>query len=258
MDILDEDIAASILEDMKELGIQVYLKTDIKSFDYCSTAEASIKVTLTNNLEIPCSALLDNSTFEGGTDDLDLPAAGVDVDDFGFVTINKDFCTNIPHIYAMGESVKAPLLGTDSMDQGRRAIGKMFGLKDVEQLSENWPIQIQLSSPVAIYGETEKSLKAREVKCVIGVGHFAECPKGEFLRVRKGYLKLIVRKDTEEIVGVKIIGKNARELIHFGMELCQDQVTVTKIIGSVFNEYTFHEVYKIAALDALYKLCGKG
>lgn len=255
---LDDDIVEAIENNLESLGIVCYKNQDIASIDDGYSEALPLLVLLSNEKQIECAGLLDISYYRGSSESLEVNTAGVTVDALGFIKVNQQFCSEVPHIYAMGESIQAPMLGTDSMDQGRRAVSYMFGLKDVEQLSESWPLQVQLNSPVAVFGETERSLKAREIKYTVGVSHFSVSSKAQFLRIQTGFLKILVRRDTEEIVGVKIVGKNARELIHFGIQLCEDQATLGKVIGSVFNEYTFHELYKFAAIDALYKLRGRG
>jgi NAD(P) transhydrogenase len=60
---------------------------------------------------------------------------------------------------------------------------------------------------------------------------------------------LIFIPDT--ILGVHIIGKNATELIHYGMELVREEKKLDHLLSTVFNYPTLHSLYKYAAYDAL-------
>ena len=69
-----------------------------------------------------------------------------------------------------------------------------------------------------------------------------------------GLLKLIFRRDTQEILGVHMIGVAASELIHVGMLLVHMNATLDTILSAVFNYPTLSEAYRIAALDGINRL----
>ena len=66
-----------------------------------------------------------------------------------------------------------------------------------------------------------------------------------------GLLKLVFDKANGRIVGVHICGDDACELIHYGMELVKAGRTVQDLNNSLYSAVTFHEMYKIAAQNAL-------
>ena len=72
-----------------------------------------------------------------------------------------------------------------------------------------------------------------------------------------GFLKLVFDKRTKVIKGVHILGNQATELIHFGMELVREAKTLDYVIGTVFNYPTLHDLYKYASYDGLGNIAGK-
>lgn len=69
-----------------------------------------------------------------------------------------------------------------------------------------------------------------------------------------GVLKLVFDKDTTKIIGVHIIGTDACELVHYGMDLVDKETTIFDVIGTLFTAVTFHELFKEAALNANSKM----
>merc|ERR1711988_1593938 len=67
-------------------------------------------------------------------------------------------------------------------------------------------------------------------------------------------LKLVFDKETKRILGVHIIGTDACELVHYGMDLVEQKATIFDVIGTLFTAVTFHELFKEAALDGNSKL----
>jgi NAD(P) transhydrogenase len=60
-------------------------------------------------------------------------------------------------------------------------------------------------------------------------------------------LKLIVERPSGKVLGIHIFGVHATELIHYGMEIVENEGTIGRILGTVFNFPTLHELYKYAA-----------
>merc|ERR1711968_263946 len=67
-------------------------------------------------------------------------------------------------------------------------------------------------------------------------------------------LKLVFDTDSKKILGVHIIGTDACELVHYGMDLVEQKATIFDVIGTLFTAVTFHELFKEAALDGNSKL----
>merc|ERR1711871_1020931 len=86
-----------------------------------------------------------------------------------------------------------------------------------------------------------------------GKAEYDQCLRGRVF-APKGLLKLVFDKNDGTIVGVHIIGNDACELIHFGMECVDKGTTIFEVMKMVFTAVTFHELFKAAAVDGNSKL----
>ena len=139
------------------------------------------------------------------------------------------------------------------MDQGRAAVSHIFGLKDYERINDLFPYGVYTIPEVSMIGLTEEQARQKNIPYIIGIASCPQLPKGQLLGASYGYLKLIVDKQDEIILGVHIIGPLATEIIHYGMLLIYHKTTIHDIAGHVFNFPTLHDLYKEAAFDAIEK-----
>ena len=155
----------------------------------------------------------------------------------------------MPHIYAAGDVIGFPALGSTSMEQGRMAVVNMFGLHDLERIASHIPFGIYTIPEMAMIGLTEEKAREQGIDFVVGRARYQDTPRGLILGSQRGFLKLVCDRQSQEILGVHIIGHSATELIHYGMELVENREPLKRILGTVFNFPTLHELYKYAAYD---------
>jgi NAD(P) transhydrogenase len=163
--------------------------------------------------------------------------------------VDPRYRTAVPHIYAAGDVIGAPALGSTSMEQGRRAVIDMFGLHEVEWIASQYPIGVYTIPEVAMIGLTEDEARRQGNGVVVGRARYQENPRGLILGVGAGLLKLVCERRTQRILGAHVIGESATELIHYGMQLVELEQPLKRVLGSVFNHPTLHELYKSAAYD---------
>ena len=135
------------------------------------------------------------------------------------------------------------------MDQGRVAVTHMFGLHDLERVAKLFPFGIYTIPEVSMVGLTEEEAGKQGIDYAIGRARYQDVPRGVIIGAQEGFLKLVLDRESERVLGVHIFGHQATELIHYGMELVDDQKALRHILGTVFNFPTLHELYKHAAYD---------
>jgi len=86
-----------------------------------------------------------------------------------------------------------------------------------------------------------------------GCVDYSSCLRGRVF-APVGLLKLVFRVDDGTILGVHILGEDACELVHYGMDLVTQGVSIFKVMTTCFTAVTFHELFKEAALDGNSKL----
>jgi len=88
---------------------------------------------------------------------------------------------------------------------------------------------------------------------VEGVARFDECLRGRVF-APDGLLKLVVDIESGKVLGVHLIGKEAAEMVHYGMALVKAETDIFEMLQTVYTAVTFHELFKEAAFDANSKL----
>jgi hypothetical protein len=106
---------------------------------------------------------------------------------------------------------------------------------------------------IGYYGLTKERAISKGFDAEEGVAAYDACLRGRVF-APDGMLKLVFDKETQRILGVHIIGTDACELVHYGMDLVDKKATIFDVIGTLFTAVTFHELFKEAALNGNSKL----
>ncbi len=138
--------------------------------------------------------------------------AGVKVDERGFIPVDKQQRTNVPHIFAIGDVAGNPMLAHKAIPEGRVAAEVISGLKhyfDVKCI----PSVAYTDPEVAWVGITENEAKAKGIQ--YGKGVFPWAASGRALSIGRdeGLTKLIIDEKTHRVIGGAAVGPNAGELV---------------------------------------------
>ena len=138
--------------------------------------------------------------------------AGVAVDERGFINVDKQMRTNVPHIFAIGDIVGQPMLAHKATHEGKVAAEVIAGHK-VEFQALVIPSVAYTDPEVAWAGMTETEAKAKGI--AIEKASFPWAASGRALSIARteGSTKLIFDKDTHRVIGAGIVGVNAGELL---------------------------------------------
>jgi dihydrolipoamide dehydrogenase len=138
--------------------------------------------------------------------------AGVQVDERGFIAVDKQMRTNVPHIFAIGDIVGQPMLAHKATHEGKVAAEVIAGHK-VEFQAMAIPSVAYTDPEVAWAGVTETDAKAQGIE--IEKASFPWAASGRALSIARseGATKLIFDKETHRLIGAGIVGVNAGELL---------------------------------------------
>ena len=103
------------------------LNEEVESVE--ETPEGKVAANLASKKRINADALLYAVGRQGNMDRLDLAAAGIECDDRGRIKVDAEFRTSQAHIFAVGDVIGFPSLASVSMEQGRIASARAFGLQ---------------------------------------------------------------------------------------------------------------------------------
>ena len=142
---------------------------------------------------------------------IDAEKAGVNVDERGFISVDKQLRTNVPHIFAIGDVVGQPMLAHKAVPEGRTAAEVISGLNhSFDPLVI--PSVAYTDPEVAFVGETETSAKAKGIKFEKGVFPWAASGRSLSIGRSEGMTKVLY-DENHRIIGTSIVGTNAGELI---------------------------------------------
>mmetsp|Transcript_28482 Transcript_28482/g.43060 ORF Transcript_28482/g.43060 Transcript_28482/m.43060 type:complete len:605 (-) Transcript_28482:2105-3919(-) len=220
------------------------------------------------------------------TGSLNLGFAGIDVDEYGGILVDSNLRTSAKagNVYSAGDVLGRPFLASTGVAQGRAALVSIFGsqqnkaILDQSQCSDNneklcvdlgissagesfdpaslaanpfsFPTGVWSSPEAAFFGLSKQQAEELGMEAGEGMALYAECLRGRVFSPN-GLLKLVFEKSSGRVLGVHIVGDDACELIHYGMELVKARRTIEDVINSLYTAVTYHEMYKIAAQAAL-------
>jgi dihydrolipoamide dehydrogenase len=139
-------------------------------------------------------------------------AAGVTVDERGFIPVDKQMRTNVPHIFAIGDVVGQPMLAHKAVHEGKVAAEVAAGSNRVFD-ARVIPSVAYTDPEVAWVGLTENEAKANGVKVGKGVFPWAASGRSLSLGRDEGMTKVLFDEADDRVIGAGIVGPNAGDLI---------------------------------------------
>jgi dihydrolipoamide dehydrogenase len=143
---------------------------------------------------------------------LDAGKAGVNVDDRGFIRVDRQMRTNVPHIFAIGDLVGQPMLAHKATHEGKVAAEVIAGEKRAFD-ARVIPSVAYTDPEVAWVGLTETEAKAKGIAVQKGMFPWAASGRSLAQGRDEGFTKLLFDPQTHRVVGGGLVGPNAGELI---------------------------------------------
>ncbi len=144
--------------------------------------------------------------------DVNAQAAGVNVTERGFIPVDRQLRTNVPHIYAIGDICGEPMLAHKATHEGKTAAEVIAGHKSFFD-ARAIPSVAYTDPEIAWMGETETQLQARGAEYEKASFPWAASGRALSMDRDEGMTKLLFDKKTRRLVGAGIVGVNAGELI---------------------------------------------
>ena len=223
----DEEVSDAIREILEAEGIEIRLESECIQFEPRG-AEIAVAVNCAaGEPEVVGSHVLLAVGRRPNTDDLGLEAAGVKVDALGFIVVDESLKTSVPHIWALGDcNGRGAFTHTSYNDYEVAAANLLDGA--ARKVSDRIPVYaLYVDPPLGRVGLTEAEARAKDHAVRIGrrlmtrVGRAVE--KGE----TQGFMKVVVDRDTDAILGAAILGVGGDEAIHGVVEAMAAGVTAS-------------------------------
>ena len=208
----DADLVKPLADRLKKQGVAVHLKTRVIE------AKAG-KKGITCGFEgdsIPEAKVFDRVLVAVGRAPngakVDAGKAGVRVGERGFIEVDAQMRTNVPHIFAIGDVIGQPMLAHKATHEGKLAAEVAAGEKK-EWVARVIPSVAYTDPEIAWVGVSEREAKEKGLK--VGVGKFPWAASGRAIGIGRteGFTKLVFDEATHRVIGGGIVGPHAGELI---------------------------------------------
>lgn len=250
---MDATMGKELQKSLKKLGFDFYLKHKVKEVT-AKGKEVIVKADNDKGEELSlsgdyCLVAVGRKPY---TENLGLDKAGVKLDERGRVEVNDHLETNVSGIYAIGDVVKGSMLAHKAEEEGVYVAELMAGQKPhinynlIPGVVYTWP-------EVAAVGATEEELKKAGKNYKVGQFPFKASGRARASMDLDGLIKVLADKDTDEILGVHMIGPRAADMIMEAVVAMEYRATAEDIARICHPHPTFTEALKEAALDATEK-----
>jgi dihydrolipoamide dehydrogenase len=213
----DKDLVKPLADRLKKQGVQVHLKTKAATV---SADKKGITVGF-ESADAGAKPELENGTWDrvlvavgrvpnGGK--IGVEKAGVQVSERGFIAVDAQMRTNVPHIFAIGDVVGNPMLAHKATHEGKLAAEVAAGEKK-EWVARVIPSVAYTNPEIAWVGVTETEAKAKGLN--VGVAKFPWAASGRAIGIGRteGFTKLIFDEATHRVIGGAIVGVHAGDLL---------------------------------------------
>ena len=247
---MDRTLGKELGRSLKKLGIKLHLRHAVKSVAGTGrsvTVIADDKKGVEKTFKADyCLVAVGRKAFTGG---LGLESVGVTLDERGRIPVNADLQTSVPNIYAIGDVVAGAMLAHKAEEEGVYAVEHMAGQKPhidhnlIPGVVYTWP-------EVAAVGKTEEELKAEGVNYRAGSFPFKASGRARVSMDTDGLIKILVDAETDEMLGVHMVGARAADMIHEAVVAMTYRATAEDVSRMCHAHPTFSEAIKEAALAA--------
>lgn len=247
---MDGTMGKELQKSLKGLGFEFYLGHKVTGVDKKGknvTVKAENKKGETVELKGDyCLVSIGRKPY---TDSLGLDKAGVKMDERGRVEVDDHLRTNIENIYAIGDVVKGAMLAHKAEEEGVFVAESIVGQKPhvnynlIPGVVYTWP-------EVASVGATEEQLKEQGKAYKTGKFPYKALGRARASMDTEGLVKILADKQTDEILGVHIIGARAADMIAAGVTAMEFRASAEDIARMSHAHPTYMEAFKEAALAA--------
>lgn len=225
----DEDAARVIESVFERRGINVMSQTRAIS---ASRTESGVVVTLNDGDEISGSHVLLAVGSLPNTDQLNLASAGVNLDDRGFIQVDKVSRTSARNIYAAGDCTGVLMLASVAAMQGRIAMWHALG-DAVAPLELGTVSSTIFTEPeIATVGVSQRELDSGDFRGDVYLLPLSTNARAKMQEQSDGFIKIFCRKSSRIVAGAVVVSPNASELIHPLTLAIQQRLTVDELAST--------------------------
>ena len=247
---MDDDLGKELQRVLKKQGMEFMLSTKVtgatvkgKEVTLIAENKNAEKVEVKGDY---CLVAVGRVPYTAG---LALENAGLKADEKGRIAVNDHLETSVPGIYAIGDVVRGAMLAHKAEEEGAFVAETIAGQKPhinynlIPGVAYTWP-------EAASVGATEQELKQKGMAYKSGKFPFRALGRARASGDLDGFVKVLADKNTDEILGVHIIGARAADLIIEGVVAMEYRASAEDVSRMSHPHPTYTEAFKEACLIA--------
>ncbi|MCB0549755.1 MAG: dihydrolipoyl dehydrogenase [Phaeodactylibacter sp.] len=248
---MDGDCSKELMRALKKIGMKFHLRHAVSNVE---ASKNSVAVTVRKRdseeeFQISADYCLVSIGRRPYTANLGLDKVGVALDDKGRILVNDHLQTNVENIYAIGDVIRGAMLAHKAEEEGVLAAEVIAGQKPhidynlIPGVVYTWP-------EVAGVGKTEEQLKEEGIPYKSGKFPFKALGRARASTDTEGMIKVLAHKETDEILGVHMVGPRTADIIAEAVALMEFRASAEDAARMSHAHPTYTEAFKEAALAA--------
>ena len=246
---MDKEISKEFMKILIKQGLNFHLQTKVDSIKKDKKG-VMIKTTDKTGKKIvfESDVVLISVGRKPYTKNLNLEKINIELDNKKKIKVNKNFETNIPNIYAIGDVINGPMLAHKAEEEGI-ALAELISGQSGHVNYDVIPGVVYTSPEVASIGKTEEQLKNTNLAYKVGKFPFMANSRAKTINEPEGFVKILADEKTDKVLGVHMIAPHAGEIIA-EMALAMEFGASSEDIARTCHAHpTFSEAIKEAALS---------
>ena len=245
---MDSEVSKNFQKILIKQGFDFKLSTALRSITKKSGKTYVTVETKGQSIELVCDKVLISTGRKAYTYGLNLDQINIETDSHGKIETNDLFQTKIKNIYAIGDCRQGPMLAHKASEEGV-AVAEIIAGQAGQVNYNTIPSVIYTAPEVASVGKTEEEIKKQGIKYKVGKFPFTANPRAKIMHDTEGFVKILSKADTDEVLGVHIIGPDAGNLIAELAIAMEFGASAEDIARTCHAHPTLNESIKEAALN---------
>jgi dihydrolipoamide dehydrogenase len=245
--MVDQTIAKEAQRHFKKQGLDIKLGAKVSSAAVSGNAVDVVYTDAQGEHTLQVDKLVVAVGRRPFTQELLAEGTGVELDERGFIKVDEHCRTSAPHVWAVGDVVRGPMLAHKGKEEGLMVadlIAGHYGEVNYKVI----PSVIYTAPEIAWVGQTEEQVKAGGRPYKVGSFPFAASGRARAMEAAAGMVKIVSAKDDDEVLGVHVIGPMAGELIGEAVLAMEYSASTEDIQRTIHAHPTLSEAIHEAAL----------
>jgi dihydrolipoamide dehydrogenase len=245
--MVDQAIAKEAMRHFKKLGLDIKLGANVTGASVDNGVVNCVYSTAQGEQKLQVDKLVVAVGRRPYTQDLLAEGTGVKLDPRGFIQVDDHCRTSVPHVWAVGDVVRGPMLAHKGKEEGIMVadlIAGRFGEVNYKVI----PNVIYTAPEIAWVGQTEEQVKASGRAYKVGSFPFAASGRARAMEAAQGMAKVVSAVDNDEILGIHVIGPLAGELIAEAVLAMEYSASTEDLQRTIHAHPTLSEAIHEAAL----------